>query len=115
MTEHWTTEDLQEYLKNGKTPSRNHTPSASANMESSPRNAPVAAHEIPPFNSPVHITFHSTRTRLADADGISGKAALDGIVAAGILRDDSAEFVQAVEHRQEKGKQEETRIVIEEV
>lgn len=115
MTEHWTQADLQEYLKHGKAPSRDRATRAARNLEPAVGDAPLAANEIPPFDSPVRVTFVSIRARLADADGISGKAALDGIVAAGILRDDSAEFVQAVEHRQEKGKREETRIVIEEV
>lgn len=115
MTEHWTTEDWHEYQRTKQAPSRDRATRAAADVEPAAGDASVAAHEVPPFDSLVRVTFVSIRARLADADGISGKAALDGVVACGILRDDSAEFVQSVEHRQEKGKREETRIVIEEV
>jgi len=71
------------------------------------------------FNTPVRIRFHSLRHRLADPDGISGKAALDGLVHAGILQDDSVkEIIEPVIHTQEKiplDQQETTIITIEEV
>ena len=114
MVEQWTQADLMEYLKNGKTPSRDRAARAVADLEPPPGHAPVAANEVPAFTAPVRVAFHSIRTRLADADGLSGKAVLDGIVACGLLADDSAKFVRSVEHTQEKGKREETRIVIEE-
>jgi len=44
----------------------------------------------------------SRRHRLADPDGISGKAAIDGLVSAGILSDDSAKQVAEVRHSQVK-------------
>jgi len=50
------------------------------------------------------------------SDGISGKAALDGLVKAGIFPDDSAKFTKEVTHSQEKTKGEEvTEILIYEV
>jgi hypothetical protein len=67
------------------------------------------------FDSRVDIEIVSYRSRLADADGISGKAAIDGLVAAGILRDDSAKEVREVRYRQVKVKNasdEKTEIVI---
>lgn len=70
------------------------------------------------FDSPVRITVISYRKRLADPDGISAKAAIDGIVAEGLLRDDSAKEVREVRYRQVKvgrGEDEKTEIVIEEV
>ena len=47
-------------------------------------------------------------------DGISVKAAIDGLVEAGVLADDSPEQVAEIVHRQIKGRPEETKIVIEE-
>ena len=68
--------------------------------------------ENPRFDSPVNIHVHSIGNRLADPDGISAKAAIDGIVKAGVLRDDSAKEVQKVSYSQEKGKEEKTIITI---
>lgn len=62
----------------------------------------------------IHVV--SYRHRLADADGISAKAAIDGLIHAGILRDDSPEFVKEVSYSQVKvsGKEmERTEIQIE--
>jgi hypothetical protein len=70
------------------------------------------------FGSRVDIEIVSYRSRLADADGISGKAAIDGLVAAGILRDDSAKEVREVRYRQIKVQNEtdeKTEIVITEI
>jgi hypothetical protein len=58
------------------------------------------------------VHFHSVRKRLADSDGISGKAALDGLVHAAILQDDSPKFVTSTTHSQEQGTIEETIITI---
>jgi len=78
----------------------------------------VAARKGAAFDSRVDIEIVSYRSRLADADGISAKAAIDGLVAAGILRDDSAKEVSEVRYRQVKVKNasdEKTEIVITEV
>lgn len=86
-----------------------------ANLEPDACHEPVAANAVAPFDSLVRVSFIHTRKRLADSDGISGKAALDGLVACGLLKDDSASYVEEVSHRQRKGEREETLIVIEEV
>lgn len=91
----------------------NNTASSDADMESNFGDAPLGANEVAAFDSPVRITFIHTRKRLADIDGLSGKAAIDGIVALGILSNDSAQQVTEVRHRQIKGDREETKIVIE--
>jgi hypothetical protein len=57
----------------------------------------------------------SRRYRLADADGISAKAAIDGLIHGGVLRDDSSEFVKEVRYSQEKisrDQEEETIITV---
>lgn len=83
-----------------------------ANLEPHPSNEPEGAHAVKAFTQKVNVHFHSIRRRLADPDGISGKAALDAIVKAGILKDDRAEFIGNVTHSQEKGDTEKTIITI---
>ena len=63
----------------------------------------------------VSVHIHSIRKRLTDADGISGKAAIDAIVKCGIIKDDSPQYVKTVTYSQEKGKEEKTIITIEEM
>lgn len=68
------------------------------------------------FDTPVCISIHHRRYRLADPDGLSAKAAIDGVVQAGILEDDSTQEVKQVIHTQEKipkTEKEETIISIE--
>ena len=59
------------------------------------------------------ISVHSKRKRLADPDGISAKAAIDGLVLAGVLVDDSCKYVSEVRFTQEQSKVEETIITLE--
>lgn len=60
----------------------------------------------------INIHIHSVRKRLIDPDGCSGKAAIDGLVHAGVIPDDSADFVSGVSYSQEKGSEERTVITI---
>lgn len=83
-----------------------------ANMEQASSNESLAEEKDQRFNTPVCIHIHSIRKRLADPDGISAKAAIDGIVQAGILVDDSAKYVKEVSYSQEKGVEEKTIITI---
>ena len=83
-----------------------------ANMEQTASDEPLAEKKGARFNSPVCIHIHSIRKRLADPDGISAKAAIDGIVQAGVLVDDSAKYVKEVSYSQEKGTPEKTIITI---
>jgi hypothetical protein len=55
------------------------------------------------FNPPFDVVVHSLRWKLADADGISVKAALDGIVKTKtIIEDDSAYYVNSIKFTQER-------------
>ena len=65
------------------------------------------------YNKAVCITVHSVRKRLTDSDGVSSKAAIDGIVEAGLLKDDSPKEVKEVRHSQEQGSEEKTIITLE--
>jgi hypothetical protein len=66
--------------------------------------------KMDPRKCSLHI--HSKRKRLTDTDGISFKAAIDGICAAGILSNDSASIINKITSSQEISKNEETIIDI---
>jgi len=56
------------------------------------------------FDSPVSIRIDSYRIRLADVDGVSGKAVLDALVLAKIISDDTTKEVKEVLYSQTKVK-----------
>jgi len=58
------------------------------------------------------IHVHHKRTRLADPDGISIKALIDGLCLVGILADDNAKIITEISQSQELAKAEETIIDI---
>lgn len=93
--------------------SGNRNTGTTSNMEQAVSDALLGTQGMQRFDSPVRISIHSIRKRLADIDGISGKAAIDGLVHSGVLQDDSPKFVKEVRHTQEKGKTEKTVIKIE--
>jgi hypothetical protein len=67
---------------------RRHSRSA-ANVESVVRNDVATKKASAVFDSQVSVRIVSHRLHLCDVDGISGKAAIDGCVHCGILRDDT--------------------------
>lgn len=100
---------------NNEQKSSDRTSDTNADNEQIVCNASLGAEEMPRFDKAVCVSFHSVRKRLADIDGISGKAALDGLVISGVLPDDSPKYVKEVRHTQEQGKVEKTIITIDEV
>ena len=106
-------------IYNGKKKKSSRKASVSlADLESNTIDRAVAEEEITPFDSRVSIHIHSKRKRLVDADAVSAKAAIDGIVHSGLLQDDSPKYVEEVSYTQEKtekGQEEETFIIITEV
>ena len=86
---------------------------ANANVESHPCDATFREDEASRISTPCRITFVHSRKRLADPDGLSIKALLDGIVQVGILADDSTKQVEEIRHRQVKSSVEETEVIIE--
>jgi len=90
----------------------NRTGLAASHLEQDTSNAPLGTQETARFNSPVNIHIHSIRKRLCDADGISAKAAIDGLVKAGIIIDDAPVYVRQVSYSQEKCKIERTIITL---
>lgn len=91
---------------------RNRIAVSPSNVEQDTGHAPVAEKETPRFTTPCRIHFHSIRKRLADIDGLSGKACIDGLVKGNLLSDDSPKEVKEVIHTQEKGEPERTIITI---
>ena len=64
----------------------------------------IQASKGPAFDTPVSIRVHSYRSRLADCDGVSGKAAIDALVMCGVIADDSTKEVVEVLFQQTKVK-----------
>jgi hypothetical protein len=84
-----------------------HDPRQAADMERTSRYESLATSGRTAFDSLVSIRIHSYRVRLADVDGISGKALLDGLVLAvlaKIIADDTTKEVKEVLFSQTKVK-----------
>lgn len=92
---------------------RNHNSVANADLEQDFGNAAFRANETARITAPCRLHFHHVRKRLADIDGLSVKAVIDGLVRIGILADDSPEFVKEITHSQSQGHPEKTIIQIE--
>lgn len=82
-------------------------------LEHATRDEQIQACRRAAFDSQVSIRIHSYRCRLADVDGISGKAVLDGLVLAGIIANDTTKEVKEVLFSQTKVKNEsEEKVVV---
>lgn len=86
---------------------------ADAAVEQPAGHAPFPAKEMPRFDSPVRIVVTSYRSHNHDPDGVSVKALLDGLVQAGILRDDSTKQVESVTLQSIKCKTGEEKTILE--
>ena len=75
---------------------------AAADMEQNFNDAPDGKEVTERFTAPCSIHFHHIRKRLADIDGLSSKAVIDGLVHSKVLQDDSPKYVKEVLHTQEK-------------
>lgn len=86
---------------------------STSHLEQNTRYESVGAKKVKRLDSPCSLHIRSFRNRLADSDGISAKAAIDGLVHAGVLQDDSTQFVEKVSYSQKKTKgPEKTEILI---
>jgi len=95
---------------------KNSLASPVAHLEQNLGHAYLGEKATPRFNSQVHIHVHSIRRRLADCDGLSAKAAIDGLIKAGILRADTAQAIKEITYSQEKTTgAERTEITIKEI
>lgn len=92
--------------------SHNRTPLPNANMEPAAGNEPLGAETLPRFDKAVHIHVTSCRKRKHDPDGISIKAVLDGLVANGILKDDSWDEIKSITFESRQSDEEKTVLEI---
>ena len=79
-------------------------PGKATDLERSAGDEQVAAGKVPSLDSRVDLLVLSFRVRLCDPDGVSAKAAIDGCVQRGLLRDDSTKFIREVRQQQVKVK-----------
>ena len=100
-------------MGNDQTPRGREATPPSPDMEPDTCNAPLGAQEVEGRDTRACIHVHSVRKRLADPDGISAKAVIDGIVKAGLLENDTTKDIKEITFSQEKGDPEETIITIE--
>lgn len=85
-----------------------HAALAAANVEQNIGNVGEGTDTAKAHAAPCDIVIHSIRRRLADSDGLSGKAVIDGIVQAKLLISDSPTHVRSVRFSQETGNVEKT-------
>lgn len=97
--------------RRGKKKSRDSITFSLTDLESTLRYDRVGKKKVERLDTLCSIAIHSVRRRLADADGISGKAAIDGLIHGGILKDDSPKEVESVSYTQEKTKGKEKTII----
>ena len=91
---------------------QNRAADTASNLESDPKHGPPSKDVGEEVCSRVRIHVHSKRRRLCDPDGISAKWAIDGLVKGGLLRDDSAKYIEAVTFFQEHSEVDETIIEV---
>jgi len=96
----------------GKRRANSGTSFSAPDLESALVDALGSEKEMRRFAAPVCIDVHCFRKRLADLDGNSIKAVLDGVVKAGILADDSSKFISEIRYRQSKSGTESTTLRI---
>jgi hypothetical protein len=105
--DHWTEERLQAYLAGF-----NRVAISTTYVEPDSKHGPAAKNVDKEVYPRFRIHIHSKRRRFADPDGVSAKAAIDGLVKGGILRDDSSKYISEVTFTQELSTIEETVIEI---
>jgi len=114
----WTEEMVAAHLArfHGKTKAENNAPVPSPDSQPVKRPKSKGADKSKEVHPRYRIRVHSKRRRRTDSDGISVKAAIDGLVRGGLLGDDSPDWIsQTPTQSQEKSKVEETIIEIYEI
>ena len=114
----WTQEQYEEYIRQQKISHANNTPVSSANLEpiaSLPSLATKEDTRLDSRNGAFSLLVRSYRHRLTDADGLSVKAVLDGLVLAQIFEGDQAEHIEEVRYKQEKVDKSQEEITVVEV
>ena len=91
---------------------KNNTSISASDMEQNTCNDSNGKKKIKRLDTQCSIHIHSKRYRLADVDGLSGKAVIDALVIVGILEDDSPKEIKEVSYSQEKIKKHEPEVTI---
>ena len=102
----------KEWGKIARNTNTDNPPFQTPDMESTPGNEPLAKKKGSGLDKRCRLHVHSKRRRLCDPDGVSVKAAIDALVVAKLLRDDSAKFIKEISFSQEVSEIEETIIDI---
>lgn len=89
---------------------KNRTPHTIAKLERSRRYSLFQAQGYQRSNTPIDIVIHSVRRKRIDVFNTSNKAAIDGLVRAGILYDDGPSQIATGKVTQENGEKEMTII-----
>jgi len=97
-----TEEDLRAYHKRRQSHGDANDSGPGSNVEQRAVHEPEAAHAVQTALQTVDIRFTHYRRRLADPDNFCTKFFVDGLVEAGLLLDDSPQYVNEVRHRQVK-------------
>ena len=95
-------EEFRKQIERQLSKAGNNSSVSADNGKSSACDESLAAKEVPRLYPPCSIHIHSIRKRLCDPDGISGKAVIDGLVNAGVLPDDSPEYISEITYSQTK-------------
>lgn len=112
----WSEEELEAYMRTKFPAARQDRAAVSpADVEPNSKHEPAPADAAKKAHPRFRIHVHSRRRRLTDPDGISVKAAIDGLVRGGLLADDGPQVVEEITFSQEKCQYEETVIEIYEV
>lgn len=109
-------DDLPEHIRQQarrKLSAQDRTTDSPSNVEHNPIQQRANEDADSAVNQRYCIHIHSRRSRLTDPDGVSAKAAIDGLVSAGLLPDDSYKYVAQVSYSQEKVSKEQEETVIE--
>lgn len=111
----WTEVQYHDWLRFREAAGEANLAVRTADVEPDPKHAAKAPDVRQEVHPHYRINVHSKRRRLADPDGVSAKAAIDGLVCGGLLPDDSAAWIEAVTFSQEKAEIDETVIEVWEV
>jgi len=106
----WTDEEVRHHMR--KFARKDRAPVSPPDSQSDLPDALGAKKQAVPVDQRFRVRVISRGRRLADTDGNSAKAVLDGITKAGIWRDDSSRFIEEISFTQEKAKGDQTVIEV---
>jgi len=106
----WAQSDYDAYLR--KFTGDNRAPVSVANSKSNIPDALDSTPKIVCMDQKFRVRITSYGRRLADTDGNSAKAVLDGFTEAGIWPDDSSKFIEEVSFTQKNAEKDQTVIEV---